>query len=92
MIPKVGLFAVGSNSKNAKIAADLGEVNAEVIKNAEEIGSFECISEKEIFEIEHWSLEQAKLGKSVEKTLTKTRGCDNWRVWQYWCSNSKSFC
>ena len=80
LIPKVGLFAVGSNSKNAKIAADLGEVNAEVIKNAEEIGSFECISEKEIFEIEHWSLEQAKLGKSVEKPLQRhvvviTGGC-----------------
>ncbi len=71
LIPGLGLFATGANSKSAKIAGDLGEVNAQVITNAQEIGSFECISEKEIFEIEHWSLEQAKLGKARVKPLER---------------------
>ncbi len=61
LIPKVGLVATGVNLKNAKICADLAETNIEVIRDCEQIGSFECISEKDIFEIEHWSLEQAKL-------------------------------
>ena len=32
-------------------------------------GRYRCIPEKDIFEIEYWSLEQAKLGKAVEKPL-----------------------
>ncbi len=71
LVPNLGLFATGNNLKNAKIAGDLGEVNAQVITNAEEIGSFECITEREIFEIEHWSLEQAKLAKTQEKALER---------------------
>ncbi len=71
LIPGLGLFAAGNSSNSAKVAADLGEVNAQVISDAEEIGTFECISEKDIFEIEHWSLEQAKLSKSREKPLQR---------------------
>ena len=37
--------------------------------DAEAIGRFELISEADLFDIEYWSLEQAKLGQMVEKPL-----------------------
>ncbi len=37
-----------------------------VITDAEAIGEYRCISEFDMFEMEYWSLEQAKLGKSNE--------------------------
>src|SRR5205085_1923943 len=45
------------------IAADLAEAAIETITNAEAIGRFESISEADMFDMEYWALEQAKLGK-----------------------------
>lgn len=69
MIPGVGLFGVGASAKQARIAADIAETTIEVVRDAETIGRFESISEQDTFEMEHWSLEQAKLGKEVRKPL-----------------------
>jgi NAD(P)-dependent dehydrogenase (short-subunit alcohol dehydrogenase family) len=69
LVPGVGLFGVGASAKEAKVAADIAETNIEVISAAEAISRFESISEAETFEMEYWSLEQAKLGKSKPKPL-----------------------
>ena len=37
--------------------------------DAEAVGTFESLTEAELFEMEYWSLEQAKLGGAVEKPL-----------------------
>jgi rhamnose utilization protein RhaD (predicted bifunctional aldolase and dehydrogenase)/NAD(P)-dependent dehydrogenase (short-subunit alcohol dehydrogenase family) len=71
LVPGVGVFAFGISAKDARIAADLAETTIEVVTNAESIGRFESIREFDIFDMEHWSLEQAKLGKSVEKPLQR---------------------
>jgi len=71
LVPGLGLFGVGSSAKDTRITTDLGQVNVEVISAAEETGSFEGIAERDVFEIEHWSLEQAKLGKAAEKPLQR---------------------
>jgi NAD(P)-dependent dehydrogenase (short-subunit alcohol dehydrogenase family) len=67
----LGLFGLGKSSKDAAIAADLAETTARVITAAERLGRYTCIPEKDIFEIEYWSLEQAKLGKAAEKPLAR---------------------
>lgn len=67
----VGLFAAGPTAKNARIAADVAEATIDVITKAEGIEAFEALSEEDLFDIEYWSLEQAKLAKSVEKPLTR---------------------
>ena len=41
----------------------------ETVTDAEAVGRFESISEADLFEIEYWSLEQAKLGQASEKPL-----------------------
>ena len=53
------------------IAADLAETNIDVISDVEAMGTYEVIPEPDIFDIEYWSLEQAKLGKSAEKPLQR---------------------
>ncbi len=70
-VPGLGIFGLGNSSKAARIAADLFETNIEVIANAERNGRYAVISEYDTFEIEYWSLEQAKLGKAAEKPMQR---------------------
>ena len=65
----MGLFGLGRSAKDAAIAADLAESWVATVTDAEAVGRFESLSEAELFEIEYWSLEQAKLGGAVEKPL-----------------------
>jgi rhamnose utilization protein RhaD (predicted bifunctional aldolase and dehydrogenase)/NAD(P)-dependent dehydrogenase (short-subunit alcohol dehydrogenase family) len=71
LVPGVGLFGLGANAKAAAIAADLAETNVEIITGAQSLSSYQVIPERDIFEIEYWGLEQAKLGKGVEKPLAR---------------------
>ena len=67
----LGFFAVGNSAKAADVAADVYENNIEVVTNAEAIGRFRSITDPELFEIEYWSLEQAKLGSAKEAALAR---------------------
>ena len=69
LLPNIGLIGVGDNKKSAKIAADIGQAWLETLLSAESIGSFKPVNEKETFDLEYWSLEQAKLGKSKKSKL-----------------------
>ena len=69
LVPGLGLFGLGRSKKDASIAADLAQCAVEVIADAEAIGRFESISEAEMFDMEYWSLEQAKLSAAAEKPL-----------------------
>jgi rhamnose utilization protein RhaD (predicted bifunctional aldolase and dehydrogenase)/NAD(P)-dependent dehydrogenase (short-subunit alcohol dehydrogenase family) len=71
LVPGKGLFGLGASAKDAAIAADIAENTVEVITDAEAIGRYEPIPEADQFDVEHWSLEQAKLGKSTEKVLAR---------------------
>ena len=42
-----------------------------MVADAERLGTYECIPEPDIFDIEYWSLEQAKLGAAAEKPLAR---------------------
>jgi rhamnose utilization protein RhaD (predicted bifunctional aldolase and dehydrogenase)/NAD(P)-dependent dehydrogenase (short-subunit alcohol dehydrogenase family) len=71
LVPGVGLFGVGASAKDAAIAADIAENTVQVITDAEAIGTYRPIGEYDMFEMEYWSLEQAKLGKMTEKLLAR---------------------
>lgn len=70
-IPGLGLVGVGKSSGDAAVAADIGEAWAATVLRAEAVGRFEPIDEADLFDIEYWSLEQAKLGKAAEKPLAR---------------------
>lgn len=70
LVPGVGMFGHGRTLKDAKIASDVGEMWIEAVKGAEAIGSFNPLSKADLFPLEYWSLEQAKLASSKPKPLT----------------------
>ncbi len=71
LVPGLGLFGVGQNKKAAQIAADIAESTVGTITNAESVGRYQCVGEADMFDMEYWSLEQAKLGKETEKALAR---------------------
>ena len=62
-VQDIGLFSAGNNLKSAKIAGDLSETNAKVISSVQESSAYKFISRKDLFDVEYWSLEQAKIMK-----------------------------
>ncbi len=70
LVPGVGMFGHGRTLKDAKIAADLGEMWIEAARDAESVGRFEPVSKPDLFDLEYWSLEQAKLAGAKPQPLT----------------------
>jgi rhamnose utilization protein RhaD (predicted bifunctional aldolase and dehydrogenase)/NAD(P)-dependent dehydrogenase (short-subunit alcohol dehydrogenase family) len=71
LVPGLGLFGLGASAKDAAIAADIAENTVDVIAGAERMSSYRPISTEDQFDVEYWSLEQAKLGKAAEKKLAR---------------------
>ena len=69
LVPGVGLFGLGRSKKDARVAADLAEAAIATITDAEAVGRFEPLPEADLFDVEYWSLEQAKLGGAKELPL-----------------------
>lgn len=69
LVPGIGILAAGRSKTAARIAADIAEhtVSAKALANS--IGTYTALSEGDLFEMEYWSLEQAKLGKAKEPPL-----------------------
>jgi len=70
LVSGVGLFGHGRSLNDARIAADLGEMWIEAARDAESVGRFEPVSRPDLFDLEYWSLEQAKLAGAKPKPLT----------------------
>ncbi len=70
LVPGLGMFGLGRTLKDAKIASDVGEMWIEAVRGAEAIGDFRPLAKSDLFELEYWSLEQAKLAGNKPKPLT----------------------
>jgi rhamnose utilization protein RhaD (predicted bifunctional aldolase and dehydrogenase)/NAD(P)-dependent dehydrogenase (short-subunit alcohol dehydrogenase family) len=70
LVPGLGMFGCGRTLKDAKIASDVGEMWIEAVRGAEAIGDFRPLAKSDLFELEYWSLEQAKLAGNKPKPLT----------------------
>ena len=62
-----GTITFGQNVSDANIISDIKEHTLKSILNAEDMGGYVALSETEIFKMEYWELEQAKLKKSGQK-------------------------
>ncbi len=69
LVPGVGLICAGPSAKAARVAADIYERTVTVIRGAEALGRYEVLGEDDLFDMEYWSLEQAKLGKAKPPPL-----------------------
>lgn len=57
-----GIVGVGATAAAARVAADIGLQSARVRADGEAAGGFRPIGPRDLFDMEYWSLEQAKLG------------------------------
>lgn len=69
LVAGVGLLTVGATVKDARIAADIYEHTIDIIHQSFNIGKYVPLGESDLFDMEYWSLEQAKLGKSKPPKL-----------------------
>ncbi|MFN0077413.1 MAG: bifunctional aldolase/short-chain dehydrogenase [Prosthecobacter sp.] len=67
--PGQGIVSFGDTLKDAKIVFDIAESTAATVQLGEAVGGWEPLPEKDIFEIEYWDLEQAKLRKGPARKV-----------------------
>lgn len=70
IVPGMGLITLGKSHSDAVIVADLFENTIETVMDAEKLGKHCSLPEKDLFEMEYWSLEQAKLAKKKPLPLS----------------------
>lgn len=67
--PGCGLVSFGDTIKEADIVADIARHTAATVQLGEAVGGWEPLPEKDIFDIEYWELEQAKLRKGPARKV-----------------------
>ncbi|MBD2318797.1 bifunctional aldolase/short-chain dehydrogenase [Phormidium tenue] len=60
---QLGLVTVGKSAKEAKIVADIYDHTMEIIQRSQLLGGYQALPASDIFAVEYWELEQAKLKK-----------------------------
>ncbi|UCD12255.1 MAG: bifunctional aldolase/short-chain dehydrogenase, partial [Nitrospinaceae bacterium] len=69
LVAGAGLVTVGKTAKEARIAADIYQHTIGIIHDAFRIGRYAPLGVCDLFDMEYWSLEQAKLGKKKPEKL-----------------------
>lgn len=64
LLPGTGVVGLGRTAREAAIAAEIYVHTAWAIARAEALGGFRPLAPRELFEIEYWELEQAKLARA----------------------------
>ena len=62
--PDYGVVAFGRTLGEAQIISDIVDHTIQAIQRAEGMGGWKVLSEKDLFDVEYWELEQAKLSKN----------------------------
>jgi len=62
--PAFGMGCVGRTAKDARIVRDIYDHTIDVILRATALGGYRALPERDIFDVEYWDLEQAKLKKA----------------------------
>jgi rhamnose utilization protein RhaD (predicted bifunctional aldolase and dehydrogenase)/NAD(P)-dependent dehydrogenase (short-subunit alcohol dehydrogenase family) len=61
---ELGVATVGRSAREAAIVFDIYAHTMQIIQRAEMLGGWRALPAKDLFEVEYWDLEQAKLRKS----------------------------
>jgi rhamnulose-1-phosphate aldolase/alcohol dehydrogenase len=72
LIPGLGMIAWGKSKSESRVTAEFYNCAVEVMRGAEAIDQYEAMDQQEAFDIEYWSLEEAKLRRMPpEKELDR---------------------
>jgi rhamnose utilization protein RhaD (predicted bifunctional aldolase and dehydrogenase)/NAD(P)-dependent dehydrogenase (short-subunit alcohol dehydrogenase family) len=69
LVAGLGLLTIGKTVKETKIAADIYQHTIDIIHKSFSVGDYAPLKSDDLFDMEYWSLEQAKLGKSKAPLL-----------------------
>jgi rhamnose utilization protein RhaD (predicted bifunctional aldolase and dehydrogenase)/NAD(P)-dependent dehydrogenase (short-subunit alcohol dehydrogenase family) len=69
LLPGFGMCAIGRTLKDADIVADIYEHTVGIMTDAADVGRYEPVSRSDLFDLEYWALEQAKIKKVAEPPL-----------------------
>lgn len=61
--PVLGLCTTGRTVKEASIVEEIYQHTMDIIRNATALGGYRALSAADIFDVEYWDLEQAKVNK-----------------------------
>lgn len=61
LLPRVGLVSAARTAEAARAAADVYEHTMRVMTDASDVGTYAPVSMLDLFDVEYWSLEQAKI-------------------------------
>ena len=67
--PQLGLVTCGKNATEACINTDIYRHTMQIIQRADRLGGWRALSAADIFEVEYWELEQAKLRKGGQPPM-----------------------
>ena len=73
LVPGIGMFSFGANKQTARVAGEFYINAINVMRGAEAISTYAPISDAEKFNIEYWSLEEAKLQRMPKPKPLATR-------------------
>jgi rhamnose utilization protein RhaD (predicted bifunctional aldolase and dehydrogenase)/NAD(P)-dependent dehydrogenase (short-subunit alcohol dehydrogenase family) len=71
IVPELGVITIGRTTKEMLIAEDIYRHTMTVIDHTEAMGGYRALPAEDIFDVEYWDLEQAKL-KASGKPLSFT--------------------
>ncbi len=72
--PQLGFAAAGRSAKETAIIEELYDHTIDVILRAQALGGWSAVGEEHLFDIEYWSLEQAKLHQGRSKETAQFAG------------------
>jgi NAD(P)-dependent dehydrogenase (short-subunit alcohol dehydrogenase family) len=62
---QMGVVSAGRSAADANVAADIYRHTVDIILDSTDLGGYRALSASDIFDVEYWDLEQAKLGKGT---------------------------
>ncbi len=72
LLPGIGMIAWGKSKSESRVTAEFYNAAVQVMKGAEAVSSYTALDRQEAFDIEYWSLEQAKIERRPpEKELAR---------------------
>ncbi len=64
ILPGIGTLSIGNSASAVGIISDITRHTMKAITQAEQLGGWRALPARDLFEMEYWSLEQAKLAKA----------------------------
>jgi rhamnose utilization protein RhaD (predicted bifunctional aldolase and dehydrogenase)/NAD(P)-dependent dehydrogenase (short-subunit alcohol dehydrogenase family) len=71
LLPGFGACSIASSAREADVALDVYEHTIDVMTMAAEIGTYAPCSRSDLFDVEYWSLEQAKIKPTAPAPLAR---------------------